>query len=325
MKVFVVIVTYNGLEWLDRSIGNLSTSTIPLEVIVVDNHSTDGTVDYILNNYPHVDCIAHKKNHGFGKANNLGISKALAEGADYVFLLNQDAWINSDSIEKLISIQVQNPSVGILSPIHLDGEGSALEYGFSMYLSEDKCPNFISDLYMDKNSLKDFYEISFVNAAAWLLSKECILQIGGFDPIFFHYGEDNNYIHRVKYHGLKVGINPKARIHHARDMQSKIATYHSMSNPYSTFRMILTNYTNINEEFVFSFLKESMYAFIKMILFTLLLKWSKATYFAALFWQHVTYYQKILKSRRTNRQKKMNYLSFQLHPTRTEVELSPEY
>ena len=319
MRVFVVIVTYNGLNWLERCIGKLSTSTIPLEVLVIDNHSTDGTASFILGNYPHVDCTPLEKNLGFGQANNLGIAKALTQGADYVFLLNQDAWIQPNSIERLISVQEENKTFGILSPIHVNSDGSKLEYGFSQYLSVERCSGFISDVYMDKNRLKEVYEILFVNAAAWLLSRECLEKVGGFDPIFFHYGEDNNFVNRVKFHGLKIGICPHSIIHHARDMQKKLATDHSMSNPYSTFRMILTQYTNINASFVSAYLKESVYSFVKMLLFALLLKGGKAKYYRILLKQHILYYARIKESRRLNKIEGMNYLSFKSEKERNKL------
>ena len=91
MKVFVIIVTYKGKRWYDRCFGSLRQSTIPLQTIVVDNASNDGTVDYIRENYPEIYLIESKENLGFGKGNNLGLRYALDHGCDYVFLLNQDA------------------------------------------------------------------------------------------------------------------------------------------------------------------------------------------------------------------------------------------
>ena len=63
----------------------------------------------------------------------------------------------------------------------------------------------------------DVYEIKFVNAAAWLISRNCIETVGGFNPLFFLYGEDNDYLTRVKYHKFKVGVYPDANIYHDRE------------------------------------------------------------------------------------------------------------
>ena len=100
-KIFIIIATFNGMKWLPKCL----KSTMPYSVIVIDNGSTDGTTDYILSNYPNVNILRQKKNIGFGQANNIGISYALKEGADYVFLLNQDAYLQKGSFDKLVQRQ----------------------------------------------------------------------------------------------------------------------------------------------------------------------------------------------------------------------------
>ena len=67
------------------------------------------------------------------------------------------------------------------------------------------------------NKTKTLYLFKYVNCAAWLVSKECIRKVGGFDPLFFHYGEDENYCQRVHYHGYKIGVSTIAKIRHDRD------------------------------------------------------------------------------------------------------------
>lgn len=208
--VFVVIVTYNGALWVDKCFGSLKQSTIPLHIIVVDNKSTDSCVAQIRQDYPEVDIINSAENLGFGKANNLGILKALEQGADYVFLLNQDAWIMPDTIETLVSTQQANPEYYVLSPIHLDGTGTKLDFGFSIYISPYHCKNLVSDLILKNGAEKPVYTTTFVNAAFWLISRECLERVGLFDPIFPHYGEDDDYMHRVMYHGGHTGICPAA-------------------------------------------------------------------------------------------------------------------
>ena len=93
MKIFAIVVTYNGMRWYDRCFGSLRNSDMPVETIVIDNASTDETVSYIKEHFHEVCLIESKENLGFAKANNIGIKRALDNGADYVFLLNQDAWV----------------------------------------------------------------------------------------------------------------------------------------------------------------------------------------------------------------------------------------
>lgn len=219
-SVSVIVVTYNGLKWVDYCFESLEKSSIPLDVIVVDNGSEDGTVDALKKHYPHVLIIQSKENLGFGKGNNLGIEVALQNGADYIFLLNQDARIEPDTIQKLIQKQQKNPSFGIISPIHLNGDGSGLDYKFSKFhMAPHKCEGLLSDLYL-KNETDKLYKATTLNAAAWLISKECLEKVGGFHPLFSHYGEDDNYLHRVKSKKLEIGIYPEAVICHDRNDRS---------------------------------------------------------------------------------------------------------
>ena len=114
-KVFVIVVTYNGMEWYERCFSSFRSSTIPVTTVVVDNDSQDGSVDYIRREFPEIVVIKSPENLGFGKANNIGIRYALDHGADYVFLLNQDAWIDPDALERLVSIHKKHPEYGLLS------------------------------------------------------------------------------------------------------------------------------------------------------------------------------------------------------------------
>jgi len=125
-------------------------------------------------------------------------------------ILDQDAWIMPDTIETLVSTQQANPEYYVLSPIHLDGTGTKLDFGFSIYISPYHCKNLVSDLILKNGAEKPVYTTTFVNAAFWLISRECLERVGLFDPIFPHYGEDDDYMHRVMYHGGHTGICPAA-------------------------------------------------------------------------------------------------------------------
>lgn len=212
MKSIIVIVTYNGIPWLQKCLDSCKG----YQIVIVDNQSTDGTVTFIKENFPEVNLIPQKENLGFGQANNLGIKYALGKGAEYVFLLNQDAYLQEGCLHTLVSIQKKNPNYGILSPIHLNGEGSNLDDKFLLYLNRYKiCDTLLLDSF--KNNLSSIYSIEFINAAGWLITRECLEKVGGFDPLFFHYGEDRNFCQRVIFHGFNIGIVPNDWIYHDRE------------------------------------------------------------------------------------------------------------
>lgn len=222
-KIFVVVVTYNGKQWYDQCFGSLRASELPIEVVVIDNASSDDTVQYIRTNYPEVHLITSDINLGFGQANNKGMRYALEHDADYVFLLNQDAWIEPNTIKELADAHKKQPEYGLLSPIHLNARKTAIEKGLIVYLSTTRhTPNeLISDFYLGLK--KEIYDTNYVNAAAWLLPRKTMEVVGGFDPIFFHYNEDDNYLSRVLYHGFKVGLVPNVTICHDTERRVKAA------------------------------------------------------------------------------------------------------
>ena len=227
-KIAVVIVTFNGEIWIKKNLISLFKSNYPIDIIIVDNASTDETIN-IIQEFSAVELIQNKNNLGFGKANNIGIDLALNKGADAIFLLNQDTWIFENTISNLAEVLFENPNLGIVSPLHFSAEESILDENFNTYYNRFNKEE-------DSESLRI---VPFVNAAAWLVSKECLSKTGYFDPIFNHYGEDRNYCERVKYHGFKIGVAKKAAICHDRivklnsnkiELQSKYLVLNEMIN-----------------------------------------------------------------------------------------------
>lgn len=214
-KIFVIIVTYNAMKWAEKCFSSLRKSSFPVQAIVIDNGSKDGTQDYIKNNFPEVDLILSDENLGFGKANNLGIEKAYKQGADFFYLMNQDAWVFENSFQDLLEVYENHPNkeeIGILSPMHLDGSEKKLDVFLDKYIAQNFESRMISDFYL--NDTKSFYEIKFVNAAHWFLPKDTIEKVGGFNPYFFHYGEDNEYVNRLHFYKKKIFLCPKSKVVH---------------------------------------------------------------------------------------------------------------
>ena len=230
-NTFVIIVTYNGTknDWIKKSLQSLKNSITPVSIIVVDNGSIDNTVNYIKQNYEDVILLESDKNLGFGMANNLGLKKALELGGDYFFLLNQDACIQPNTITELLKYASLNDNYGILSPMHMNGSGTALDFNFSNYVTPLHCRNLYSDFVLKKIEDK-VYESKFICAAAWLISKKCLKIVGGFSPTFFHYGEDDNYINRLFYKNFKIGVVPSAYIYHDRENSKKTPIKNEQNN-----------------------------------------------------------------------------------------------
>jgi len=104
VKIYSIVITYNGEQWVDKCFKSLVNSNIVNHhMLAIDNGSTDNTLQLIRQNYPTVEIIETGQNLGFGKANNIGMRKAIGANADYVFLLNQDAWVQENTISQLVA------------------------------------------------------------------------------------------------------------------------------------------------------------------------------------------------------------------------------
>lgn len=233
-KIAVVVVTYNGETWVKKNMDSLLQSSYPIDVIVVDNASTDQSVA-LLREYKNVHLIESKINLGFGKANNIGIDLALKNGSDAVFLLNQDTWIYENSIAIMAEILFANPGLGIVSPMHFSPDEVTLDSNFKTYYSRYQIGK-------DSDNLRI---VPFINAAAWLVSKECFQKVGYFDPVFNHYGEDRNFCTRVVFHKFEIGVAKKASICHDRIVKLSSNKIELQSKYLVLNQMIDCNYSSL--------------------------------------------------------------------------------
>jgi GT2 family glycosyltransferase len=211
MITWVVIVTYNAENWIRNCINSIEESTIQSSVVIVDNDSSDSTVDIISNEYPSCKLIKSNTNMGFGYANNMGIRYSIENDADYVVLLNQDAKLQAKTIEQLIFFSSKYPEYGILSPMTFSYDGLNLD---AHLLNETFRYNLTlaSDIFL--NRAEDVYDVTLRPAAIWLIKREALLDVGLFDPLFFMYREDDDLWNRFIAKNWKVGFFPKAVAYH---------------------------------------------------------------------------------------------------------------
>jgi GT2 family glycosyltransferase len=236
-RIFVVIVTYNGAKWIEKCIHSLLESSYPIEIIIIDNCSTDDTV-LLLKRFDCIHFILSVENLGFGKANNIAIDYALKNEADYVFLLNQDTWIFKDTIAQLLHVAEADASFGIVSPMHFSGNATTLDESFKIYLSRNT----------KRFTVINAVSVPFVNAAAWLVSKTCFEKVGLFEPLYNHYGEDRNYCDRVLYHHFKIVVAENSKICHDRTI-----TRNFKKDCVQSKFIILSKVLNVNYSLVVSY------------------------------------------------------------------------
>jgi GT2 family glycosyltransferase len=319
-KILVVIVVYNGEAVLDFCLESVLKSEYPLDVFVWDNASSDASIE-ILKHYKNIflqqkkeqsyRLILSEKNVGFGVANNAGLRYALDNQYDFVFLLNQDAWLQADTISKLLPAALANPDWGIISPLHLNREGTNLDPNHALHLYKEAGLKVDRDELLEKKHNKN-YTIPISNAAAWLLSRAFLEQVGGFDPLFFLYGEDNDLNQRRIFHGFQMGFVPTAHIHHARYKSPQAsepteATLYERSLKRNQAEH-LSYWKNINFSWFWLILKSFSYLLKRQLLFR-----SQKDIFAQktdlrAFWQVWKNRAQILEHRAICKQKNRNFI-----------------
>lgn len=213
-RVAVVVVTYNGAPWIDACLASLQQQDGLAQAIVVDNASSDGTADWVARHHPSTWLLREPANLGFGAGNNRGISLALQRGFDYVLLLNQDAYLLSNTLAPMLAFMDEQPQFGVCSPVHCSPDASRLDpRTFHNYLAHDAA-EFLMDAALGQ--AQAHYEIPGVNAAVWLLRAEVFRRVGGFDPLFFMYGEDDDLLTRFQHHGVRFALLARLRVVHQR-------------------------------------------------------------------------------------------------------------
>ena len=129
-RVLVIVVTHNGMHWLERCLSSVAGDA---DFYVWDNDSTDGSADFVQQHFPAAKLIRSAENVGFSIPNNKGMQYALDKGYDYVYLLNQDAWLEAGALEKLVTAAEAHPEYGLLSPLQMTDGYKQLDRQFAKY------------------------------------------------------------------------------------------------------------------------------------------------------------------------------------------------
>lgn len=299
--VYSIIVTYNAMrhKWIDRCMKSLSESTVPTKAIIVDNGSTDETREYVPQAYPDAIWMPQEKNLGFGQANNLGIKYALEHDANYVLLLNQDAALAPDALEKMLAV---SDGESLLSPLHLNCDGSRIDEMFRCSLKLSN--NTMNDDLLIHHKLEKSYESGEICAACWLMPVALIKKIGGFNPLFFHYSEDSNYYHRMVYHGVKTLLVPDTFMYHDRLLQGNMQAF----NHHRLRRDLLLEACNINQGFI-----KCLFRWMKILIRCYAKDLKQHQYrIGGYTWQMlwlIAHCRKIAQSRRTEKKTGLNWLN----------------
>lgn len=222
VEISAILVNYKNVYLTRNCIRSIieSRPKISYEIIVIDNHSEDGSVESLRKSFPHITIADSGKNGGFAFGNNMGVK--LAHG-EYLLLLNNDTEVKDGMFDELYQFAKNNPDIGMLGCQALDGNGVELpivhkyENLKRIWLQSYVKPilekvglqrKLVKIVEHKKECEKNFIPAQWIAGSAMFIKKELYYQIGGLDENFFMYMEDEDLCHRVNDAGYRVGIIP---------------------------------------------------------------------------------------------------------------------
>ena len=232
-KVSIIIVNYNGKELLQKCLDSLlKVNYDNFEIILVDNNSTDGSVEFITKNYPSLIIIKLDSNKGFAEPNN--VAAKISKGK-YLLFLNNDTVVTPNFISEMVKVMETDKKIAICQSLLLKPDGSV-----------DSSGDFIDHLgvvYNSKTKIDEIREVSSARGASMLVRSDIFEKLDGFDQKFFVTFEDVDLCWRSWILGYRVLIIPTSIVYHAggitiKKIKSEIA-FHGFKNQLA---MKITNF-----------------------------------------------------------------------------------
>lgn len=232
LDLSIVIVNWNVRDLLRQCLNSIlaDLQTCTLEIIVIDNASTDGSVEMVRQKFPQVRLIASEVNLGYTGGNNLGITTSQGR---YILLLNPDTEVVGDALSQMVAYMDAHPNVGALGPQLLNPDGSVQS---SRRRFPTLCTAFVESTVIqqwwpDNRILRRYYvqdrpddaisEVDWVTGACILLRREAVEQVGLLDDDFFMYSEELDWCRRARDAGWKVVYLPTAQVIHHEGKSSE--------------------------------------------------------------------------------------------------------
>lgn len=234
-RVLAVVLTYNGWRDTRDCLIALTRSTYPnLEILVVDNASTDGTVDKVKELFPQVRVLPNGRNLGFAEGNNVGLRAALDQKASYAFLLNNDALVAEDCIAELVHVAESQPGGALFGPMvyHADEPDILQSAGGELTRRWQFLHRGQNE--RDTGQFKSSDQVAWLTGCALLVRCSALRDFGLLDPSFFMYAEEADWCLQARAKGYEIWFVPEGCVWH-RGVQRNYqpgpqVTYYSVRN-----------------------------------------------------------------------------------------------
>ena len=220
--VRAVVINWNGREVLEPCLRTLLASSYPnLSVLVVDNASTDGSAQFVRDEFPSVSVSEQSSNLGFAAGVNVGLRSALEEGADYVLLLNNDIELDGNAVSALVEAALAHPESAFVGPLIYYADRPSVIWSaggaVSFWTGNIRHLGLREE---DAGQYAEVREVDYVTACAVLASAKAVSAIGLMDEGYYMYNEDTDWCIRAGDAGFSVLFAPSARIWHKVSMSS---------------------------------------------------------------------------------------------------------
>lgn len=231
-----VVIVYNQCEQTLACLQALSGVTYPAwTILLVDNGSTDGTAKTVAQAFPQVHVLRLYKNCGYAEGTNSGVRWALAEGADYVLLLNNDIWIAPDAPGALVAAAEADSTIAVVGPkVYYADEPQRLQSAGGIMDWRRVYGQLIGEGEIDHGQYERPCDVDFVVGCAMLIQAQAWHVVGEFDPAFFLYYEDVDWCLRASRAGFRVLYFPWAAVWHANRgtarIEPELVTYYTVRN-----------------------------------------------------------------------------------------------
>ena len=238
IKTAIVILNWNGKDWLEKFLPTIIQRSDTAEIIIADNGSTDDSLLFLSQNLPTIKVINNKENLGFAEGYNNALNQIHAE---YYVLLNSDVEVSDNWLFPIISLMDKDKNIAACQPKLLDfNNRTKFEYagasgGFLDNLGYPFCRgrifNFLEE---DSGQYNDTTEVFWATGACLFVRADIFWEVGGFDADFFAHQEEIDLCWRLRNKGYKVMVEPKSEVYHVGggtlDASSSFKTYLNFRN-----------------------------------------------------------------------------------------------
>jgi len=217
--VFILILNFCSLEDTLKCVAAARNSEYKnYKLLVIDNASPDGSGNQLASQLPTNEFLQLPTNTGYAGGNNIGIKLALKENAKYIFILNPDVRIEPDTISLCVNAAEADKSIGAINPVQLDDDGYSIDPKFRNTIL---LPLGLKSTVYNKDELPKIADVRELLGAALFLSSQAIEHVGGFDPLYFAYGEETDLCKRLRFHNFRLVLMGQVTLRHLRTKESQ--------------------------------------------------------------------------------------------------------